>query len=92
MNRACPSCGHVFEKEDGHYIGAMIIAYFASSFLALPVLLLAVFKYDLEFPLPPILAGLQILLTGPVLYRYSKIAWIHLEERFTDYLHQDQGK
>ena len=88
FNRACPHCGHPFEKEQGHYIGAMIIAYFVTALLALPTLLLATFKFKVEEPLPIVFAGLQLLVTGPIFYRYSKLLWIHAEERFTEYLHK----
>jgi hypothetical protein len=62
-------------------MGAMIIAYFASTLLALPVLLLGVFKFDLEFP---VALGLGAACSGislPFIYRYSKLIWIHLEEK-----------
>src|SRR4051812_20467629 len=82
MNEKCPVCGHHFELEEGFFIGSMIITYFISTMLALPVLLICVFKYEMEFPVALFLAGLMMLGTSPILYRYSKIAWIHLEERF----------
>ena len=81
MNEVCPQCGHRFELEEGFFIGAMILTYFISTLLALPVLLFSLFKYEMEFPLALLLAGSFMLVSTPVLYRYSKLAWIHLEER-----------
>ncbi len=92
FNRKCSHCGHLFEKEEGHYLGAMIIAYLISSLMALPILLLAVFKYETDFPVAMGLTVLEILITGPIFYRYSKLVWIHAEERFTDYLHEEKKK
>ncbi|NDG85586.1 MAG: DUF983 domain-containing protein, partial [Proteobacteria bacterium] len=48
MSRECPSCGSVFEKESGYFIGAMIASYFLGVFLAFPPLLLMVFKFKVE--------------------------------------------
>ena len=82
MNECCPACGHRFELEEGFFIGAMILTYFVSTLLALPVLLVSIFKLEMEFPLALGLAGVFMLIVTPILYRSSKIAWIHLEERF----------
>ena len=84
----CPSCGHKFEKEEGYYIGAMIISYFVTAFLALPTLLIGLFRYQWEFNALMGLVCIQILITGPIIYRYSKLVWIHIEERFTEHLNQ----
>ena len=81
MNDSCSECGHQFEREEGFFLGAMILSYFLSTLLALPVLLLTVFKYDLEFPVALLIAAAVMLVTSPVIYRYSKLVWIHVEEK-----------
>ncbi len=81
MNQNCPNCGHHFEREEGFFLGSMIIAYFAVTLLALPVLLVSVFKYEIEFGAALALAATVMAVTMPSLYRYSKLMWIHLEER-----------
>jgi hypothetical protein len=80
LNKTCPNCGHRFEREEGFFIGAMIISYFISTLLALPVLLITVFKYEVEFVPALVVASAMMLITGPIIYRYSKLAWIHIEE------------
>ena len=81
MNEHCPHCGHRFEREQGFFVGAMIIAYFASTLCALPVLLLSVFKFEMDFGPALALGAAVMLFTLPVIYRYSKLFWIHLEEK-----------
>lgn len=88
MNKKCTHCGHQFENEEGHYIGAMIISYFLTAFLALPPLLISVFIYKIEFELMIWIACVQVLITGPILYRYSKLIWIHMEERLSNQLNK----
>jgi uncharacterized protein (DUF983 family) len=77
----CPVCGHRFEREEGFFIGSMIIAYFISTLLTLPILLVSIFKFEMEFPLALLLAAVFMAVTLPIIYRYSKIAWIQIEER-----------
>ena len=79
MNRICPSCGNRYEKEEGYFVGAMILAYFIGTLLALPTLLIAVFVMQVEFPVAVAVASLQMILCGLILFRFSRIAWINLE-------------
>ncbi len=83
MNSRCPQCESVFEKESGYFVGAMIASYFLGVFLALPVLLLAIFRFDLEAAWAIALCIGQTLLMQPFLFRYSRILWIQLEARLT---------
>ena len=79
MNRVCPVCGNRFEKEEGYFMGAMIIAYFVGTLLALPTLLIAVFVMQVEFPIAVMLASLQMVVFGLFLFRLSRLAWINIE-------------
>ena len=79
MNRVCPVCGNRFEKEEGYFMGAMIIAYFVGTLLALPTLLIAVFVMQVEFPIAVMLASLQMVVLGLFLFRFSRLAWINIE-------------
>ena len=62
-------------------MGAMIISYFLSTLLALPLLLFLCFSREVDLVTALAAACMIILITGPVIYRYSKLLWIHLEER-----------
>lgn len=83
MNPSCPGCGEVFEKESGYFVGAMIASYFLGVFLALPVLLLAIFRFELEAAWAIALCIGQTLLMQPFLFRYSRLLWIQIEARLT---------
>lgn len=88
MNSKCPVCGNVFEKEEGYFIGAMIASYFISFFLAVPVFLLSVFVFELEMPFALLLVSAQLLILFPILFRFSRLVWIHIESDLTKSIHR----
>ena len=81
MHPACPTCGLRFEREAGYFTGAMYVSYV----LALPVLALCVAAVyliapQLSFESTIALAAVVFLPFVPVLFRYSRILWIHLDQ------------
>ncbi len=92
MNRACPSCGTVFEKESGYFIGAMIASYFLGVFLAFPVLIALIFFARAGIALSIGATAALILVLQPLLFRYSRLLWIHIEHRLTKAIHQNQKR
>ncbi len=58
----------------------MIIAYFVGTMLALPTLLVAVFVMQVEFPIALLIACIQMLVCGLILFRFSRLAWINIED------------
>ena len=83
MNERCPSCGTLFEREPGYFVGAMYISYA----IAVPILsgLTAVLSYGLfpDWPLGLVLVPAVALFLPlvPAIYRTSRILWIHLDRR-----------
>jgi len=81
MRERCPLCGHRFEREPGYFVGAR----YASYFLAIPILaLLTLLIYWLilpEWPLQNVvlIAGLPFLFLIPVVFRYSRVIWMHID-------------
>ena len=80
MHEACPVCGYVFEREPGYFVGAMYISYA----LAIPVYLAlaGVLRLALrEWSDPAILAlALPLFIPfAPLLFRYSRVIWMHLD-------------
>ena len=80
MHEACPVCGLVFEREPGYFVGAMYVSYALAipSYLAVAGVLglllrgwsdLAIFALAVPLLLP----------LAPVLFRYSRIIWMHLD-------------
>jgi hypothetical protein len=77
MNRQCPVCGLVFEREPGYFLGAMYVSY-AFATIIIGVSLLVLFQV---FPAWPDLvtygASLVILLPFvPFIFRYSRVIWM----------------
>jgi uncharacterized protein (DUF983 family) len=84
MNRSCPRCGLVFQREPGYFLGAMYFSYFMAVAVIVPTF------YVLHWVLPQwpgvAIAGLALLpylpLT-PLVFRYSRALWIYLD-RYAD--------
>lgn len=92
INKNCPNCQIKFEKEEGYFFGPMIISYFLTLFLATPILLIMTFKYETDFTTAMLLVGAFVLLVGPILYRYSKLVWLHLESGFAQKMKLEQDR
>lgn len=78
-HEACPVCGFRFEREAGYWTGAMVASY------ALGVPLLAsliglvwlVTRWPIEWAL--VAGDLLFLAVAPLVWRYSRIAWLHFD-------------
>jgi uncharacterized protein (DUF983 family) len=79
-NERCATCGHRFLREDGFFQGAMYVSYFAGV-IEFAVLALVAYRW-----LAPVI-GLGPSLTlavivhfalVPLLFRYSRVIWAHL--------------
>ena len=80
MYERCPRCGHQFERETGFFQGAMYVSWVsgvglfaalavsASIFLAPHIGAFAAFALAIVVYLP----------TVPMLFRYSRVIWAHL--------------
>ena len=80
MNDACPSCGLVFEREPGYFVGAMYVSYA----MAIPAYLLAILLVHMFFQglsdLAVLAAGVPVVcLASPCLFRYSRLIWMHFD-------------
>jgi uncharacterized protein (DUF983 family) len=77
-NKRCPKCGLTFERDAGYFTGAMYASYGLGMLTSLPVwLTLLLLEYN-----PVIIMGeaiLQIVVTMPILFRYSRTIWLHLD-------------
>jgi len=80
MHDACPMCGHIFEREPGYFVGAMYVSYA----LAIPVYLALAGVLRLLLREWSDLAILTLALPlfapfAPLLFRYSRVIWMHLD-------------
>ena len=80
MNETCPACEHRFERESGFFQGAMYVSYVLASGTFAVLALVA------QFWLAPrvgqaaafALAILAQMPLVPVLWRYSRVLWAHV--------------
>jgi hypothetical protein len=83
MNETCPVCGTRFERAPGYFVGAMYISYALT--MTVVIILFAIFQLAAfrAWPLPLVLtlAVATYLLLVPLLFRWSRILWIHLGKR-----------
>ncbi|MBI3448117.1 MAG: DUF983 domain-containing protein [Acidobacteria bacterium] len=80
MNRKCPACGLVFEREQGYFVAAMYVSY-ALSVPLLAVLAVAVRLAKPGWSVDAVLgtAALLAIPFVPALFRYSRVLWMHLD-------------
>ncbi len=91
VNKNCPTCGVVWEREPGYYVGSMYFSYF----LAIAILLVGVGLWYLIFPTwdfgwLALLSIVTFLPLVPIIYRYSKVVWIHFD--FLVWPHHHKGE
>lgn len=80
MNDRCPVCGHRFMREPGFFQGAMYVSYVLAMAQLLVLALLANRWIAPHLGRTAAWAAAVIaqLLLVPVLYRYSRVVWAHL--------------
>jgi uncharacterized protein (DUF983 family) len=80
MYARCPRCGHQFERETGFFQGAMYVSWVTSVGLFATLALLAKFLLEPHIGLFAALAiaVLVYMLAVPMLFRYSRVIWAHL--------------
>ena len=85
MRETGPNCGLQFGREEGYFTGAMYVSYLIALGLMFGIFgLLWVFSSRTMFAAYVILgvtAALYIPLV-PVVFRYSRILWMHFDRRF----------
>lgn len=81
LRPACPTCGYRFEREEGYWVGAMIVVtgliYAVFAFLMLGVIALT----HPDVPWTPLLVGSLVLMVAvPVLaYPLAKLLWVAVD-------------
>ncbi len=85
MNKICPECGIVFERESGYFLNAMFIAY-VIGFLILVPTALALYILQVTGRMQvsgllfwTVIVGLTIVL-WPLIFRYSRVIWMHADQ------------
>ena len=81
MNRACPVCGIAFEREPGYFLGAMYFSYAMAVIVATPVVVVGLWR-GWSYPAIGAIAGVGLVLLAPLLFRYSRVVWLHFDQHF----------
>jgi len=79
MNKKCPHCGIEFERENGYFMGAMVLAYFFGCISIIPTLIILVQVYNAEMTTVIAVPIVQLILLQPLLYVYSRMAWMYVD-------------
>jgi uncharacterized protein (DUF983 family) len=82
MHQRCPVCGLEYEREEGYFVGAMIVSYVLSipPVLALMSLFWMLTNWSLQRLL--VAAFLAYLPFVPEMVRFSRVVWIHMDRAF----------
>ncbi len=79
MHPNCPQCGLQFSRDPGYFFGAMFFSYGFGVLCAIPTAVLMVASR-----VAPMWIGLtvavQLAVLSPLLFRYSRICWMHLDQ------------
>jgi uncharacterized protein (DUF983 family) len=80
----CPSCTWTFEREEGYWVGAMVVIFAVVEVLFALLLLVGILATWPDVPWTVLLiAGLVLNAASPfLLYRWSKGVWIGLHTAF----------
>ena len=81
MYDRCPNCGLHYEREQGYFLGAMYASYFLSvpavGLLTWAINVWLVPEWTLEKAI--FLAAPPFILMSPLIFRYSRVIWMHLD-------------
>lgn len=80
MYERCPKCGHQFERETGFFQGAMYVSWVTSVgvFATLALLAMAILAPHIGLAAALAVAVVLYMPTVPMLFRYSRVIWAHL--------------
>jgi uncharacterized protein (DUF983 family) len=81
MQKSCTHCQYIYEKQNGYFLGAMVVGYILGAFSTVPTIVIGVMV--LQAPLFAVIATacVQILVLTPVLFRFSRLIWIYTDYR-----------
>jgi len=79
MARLCPVCELEFEREPGYFTGAMYISYGLAVISVIPTSWL-LFRWAVPDGWLYGVIAAQLILTSPILWRYSRTLWLHLDQ------------
>lgn len=78
MNETCSSCGFKYEREDGYFTNAAVIASIFYSFIVAPILLIMAAQDDSVTEIAWVL-GIVTVITIPIIFHYSRSIWLYFD-------------
>ncbi len=79
MYESCTYCGRSYEVEPGFFMGAMYVSYaFCVFVLVLIGILMFIIFADPPVWLYAVLSAIFIVILHPVIFRYSRVIYLHL--------------
>ena len=94
MRESCPNCGLRFGREEGYFTGAMYVSYLIGLVLLFGIFLLLWTFSSRTLMATYVLLGVTAavyLLLVPVVFRYSRVVWMHFDRRFGPESDEDEG-
>lgn len=84
MHETCPHCGLKFFREQGYFLGAMYYAYGMGAILLGIITLLIWWLILPEWAFHEVVpvALIPFVFFVPMIFRYSRVLWLHLDHTF----------
>jgi hypothetical protein len=81
MNDRCPQCNYVFNRENGYFLGAVVLGYIFAAFSSVPTFIVGILILKEEIFPTLFVACVQVFVITPPLTRFCRQLWIHLDYR-----------
>ena len=78
----CPTCGTTFSREDGYFLGAYALNLVVAEVLGLGVILVMLFRSDLELLWQEVIAISAALLLPVLFFPFSRTFWMAIDLLF----------
>lgn len=82
MEEKCSNCGLVYDMEQGFWYGAMYVSYAFGVAISVPIVLVLSYLTELNVFEITGVVFIVLLVLMPVLFRYSRIVWLHIFVRY----------
>lgn len=80
MHDLCPNCQLKYLREPGFFFGAMYFSYALGILSALPTAIV-MFVYGIRSEWIGAAVVVQLAVLSPLLFRYSRVVWMHFDQR-----------
>lgn len=80
MHPVCPSCGLKYEREPGYFVGAMYVSYALALALGVPLAVVLMVLWGFSAYQCVLAIAVMASLMAPLLFRYSRVIWMHFDQ------------